>query len=234
MLKSLKSLVGRISGGRYTLVRTMTLLGRKFKVDVFRDEYIRIATLELFAEEIRRRSLPGSVAEVGVFQGDFAKYINRLFPERNLYLFDTFEGFDAGQIKDELKRGEAKTGDDFSKTSVETVLAKMAHPDKVVVRKGLFPQTAEGLESELFCLVSLDCDLHDPLRAGLDFFYPRMVPGGAIFVHDFNNHLYEGARRAVEEFGAENALAIVPIPDSAGTVVIVKPATIQAVPGTTV
>ena len=33
------------------------------------------------------------VAEAGVFQGEFAKWINQFFPNRVLHLFDTFQGF---------------------------------------------------------------------------------------------------------------------------------------------
>lgn len=34
-----------------------------------------------------------SVAETGVFQGEFAKWINQYFPNCVLHLFDTFQGF---------------------------------------------------------------------------------------------------------------------------------------------
>ncbi|HCT91620.1 MAG TPA: hypothetical protein DF613_09630, partial [Lachnospiraceae bacterium] len=54
---------------------------------------LRLAHARLFAEEIRTANLPGAVAELGVYRGDFAIEINRLFPDRTLYLFDTFTGF---------------------------------------------------------------------------------------------------------------------------------------------
>ena len=43
----------------------------------------------------------GECAEAGVFEGDFAKWINQYFPDRKLYLFDTFEGFDMRDIEKE-------------------------------------------------------------------------------------------------------------------------------------
>lgn len=49
-----------------------------------------------FAQVINSYHLNGCVAEAGVFQGNFAKVINANFPDRKLYLFDTFEGFDKG------------------------------------------------------------------------------------------------------------------------------------------
>lgn len=58
-------------------------------------DYVRIKCFELVVKEIKKRKLQGAVAEVGVFQGEFAQYINVAFPDSKLYLFDTFDGFDA-------------------------------------------------------------------------------------------------------------------------------------------
>jgi O-methyltransferase len=71
-------------------------------------------------------------------------------------------------------------------------------------------------------LVSLDADLYDPIYAGLSFFYPRLVKGGYILIHDFNNDNYKGARRAVEQFCSEQNVNFVPLPDSGGSAIISK------------
>ena len=55
---------------------------------------VRLAALRLIADQIRERNAAGQTAELGVYQGAFAAEIGRLFPDRRLYLFDTFEGFD--------------------------------------------------------------------------------------------------------------------------------------------
>lgn len=39
------------------------------------------------------------MAEAGVFRGEFANEINRYFPDRECYLFDTFDGFDTRDFK---------------------------------------------------------------------------------------------------------------------------------------
>lgn len=54
--------------------------------------------VENFALVIHEKNILGSVAEAGVFQGEFASVINSSFPEKILYLFDTFEGFDARDV----------------------------------------------------------------------------------------------------------------------------------------
>ncbi len=54
---------------------------------------VRIGTLIRISQEIHNKHLSGSIAEVGVYRGEFANKIRILFPDRKFYLFDTFEGF---------------------------------------------------------------------------------------------------------------------------------------------
>lgn len=199
----------------------MTLLGRARPAEILDGGYIRYATFELVAHEIRSRNVPGACAELGVFKGDFAKVINLAFPSNKLYLFDTFEGFHRADLEIEAARGLPTKLDDFSATHESTVLGRMPHPDNVVIKRGFFPATAAGLE-ETFCFVSLDADLYGPIHAGLEYFWPRLAPGGYIMIHDFNNSSYPGVRQAVLEFCRPAAIAFVPIPDGYGSVVLNK------------
>ena len=60
----------------------------------FRDtQDVRLAVLRLYAQQIREKNVPGAVAELGVFRGDFSEEINREFPDRQIFLFDTFQHF---------------------------------------------------------------------------------------------------------------------------------------------
>ena len=63
----------------------------------------RISFLKDLAIYIREMNIKGCVAECGVYMGDFSYYINKYFPKRKMYLFDTFEGF---EIKDVEKDKE--------------------------------------------------------------------------------------------------------------------------------
>lgn len=204
-------------------MRSLMFLERKTLMDTAHLDYARLGSLELCAFEIHSKNIKGSVAELGVFQGGFAKYINEVFPDRSLYLFDTFEGFREEDIAKEKNLGIDYKHIDFSKTNIDVVLGKMKNPKNCIIKKGFFPQTAVGLENEVFCFVSLDADLYEPLLQGLNFFYPLLSPGGYIMVHDFNNDFYKGARKAVYEFCTKNKVAFVPIPDIGGSVVISKP-----------
>lgn len=160
----------------------------------------RIVFLESLAHIFKEKEMQGACAEVGVFQGDFAKCINKNFPEKKLYLFDTFEEFLLADIQEEKKKNlsEAEVSD-YSNASVQMVLNKMLYPEKCIIKKGYFPETAIDLEEE-FCFVNLDVDLYLPTLNGLKFFLPRMKEGGVILVHDYFAANFRGPKQAVDEF----------------------------------
>jgi O-methyltransferase len=186
------------------------------------DDYCRAMAIRLASQRILARNTPGAIAELGVYKGEFAAVLNRLFPERKLYLFDTFEGFSENDLADgeEKKHSVASVGE-FQDTNVELVMSRMARPENVIVRKGYFPETAEGLE-ETFALVSLDVDLRKPIVAGLQYFWPRLSPGGSIFIHDYNNRRYKGVKSAVDDFVDATGAPLVQLPDLAGTAILSK------------
>jgi len=203
------------------LSSSLGYLDRESVIDKNYFDYIRLSSLELISYEINKNNLPGSVAELGVYKGKFARYINQYFPDRSLYLFDTFEGFDKRDLAVEKNQNFSTGSQDFSNTTVEAVLGIMPSPEKCIIKKGFFPESAKDVEDH-FVFVSLDTDLYDPIYSGLQFFYPRLVNGGYIFIHDFNNDLYKGARKAVEQFCKERQIGFFPLPDFAGTAVITK------------
>ncbi len=192
--------------------------------DLYRLFDIRSAVLYRLAARLKERQVSGSVAELGVYKGAMAEKINALFPERPLYLFDTFDGFDGRDIRIEKARdcSRAQKGD-FSDTSVASVLERLPFKDQAIVRKGYFPETVVGLEHISYALVSLDADLYAPLFSGLCYFYPHLSPGGMILLHDYNNTRFSGARQAVTDYETEHGfLSLLPLCDLHGSAVIVK------------
>ena len=92
-----------------------------------------------------------------------------------------------------------------------------------MIRKGVFPQTACGLENNQFALASLDLDTYEGILAGWQFFYPRMSRGGFIFVHDHNAMEYDrGPLRAAKEFLADESEMLIELPDQWGSALIRK------------
>ncbi len=178
-------------------------------------DYVRLKTLEAICE--RLAAVPGHAAELGVYRGGFARWINLLLPERRLYLFDTFSGFDEAES---AGCGAGLVGA-HRMTGTERVLSVLPYPERAVIRQGLFPATASGLEGERFALVSLDVDLEESTLAGLRWFLPRMEAGGFLLLHDYNNPMLPGVRRALERYEKElGRLRAVPLCDVNGTLVI--------------
>lgn len=213
---------------------------------------VRLSALRLHAREIEARKIPGDVAELGVYQGAFAAEINRLFPERRLWLFDTFEGFHARDLAIEAERTGVKAQRrSFADTTIELVRSRLPHPEMARFVQGYFPESLDFMEaadsevtqepvnavvscssshteqreerSELcFALVSLDPDLYEPTFEGLRYFYPRLAPGGRILIHDYTSCQFEGVKMAVDEYCRAHELFVVPLMDIHGTAVLMK------------
>ena len=177
-------------------------------------DWVRLKTLEAVCRELK--DVPGAVAELGVFRGEFAAAMNALLPERKLFLFDTFEGFDPAEAAPE---GLAAAHEN---ASAEMVLRRLPHAEQAIVRAGLFPETAAGLEDETFALVSLDADLEESTLAGLRWFAPRMADGGYLLLHDWNHPGLPGVCAAVERYETETGQRLrgVPVCDITGSLII--------------
>ena len=186
----------------------------------------RIRFLEQYAEHAYYHGIPGNVAECGVYRGEFAKEINRVFPDRKLYLFDTFEGFDQHDLNKEQEmnprfdhlREWIDTVTDFSDTSIDIVVGKLPYPNQCVIKQGCFPETFT-LEDDTFAFVNLDMDLYAPIKAGLELFYPRLSVGGVILVHDYYSPT-GGVNPAVDEFLHANQLSAIPVGDYKSVAVV--------------
>jgi O-methyltransferase len=223
--KSFRKNLKRLLYERYRLVilRGQVVLDMEKLSNLTTRDSVRVCSLYACAEEIYSKPVIGNVAELGVYQGDFAKNIHSVFPDRSLYLFDTFQGFSQQDREVDRGGGFSSAAEDFSDTSVNLVLEKMAHPEKVIIRAGYFPESIQETDlKECFAFVSIDADLYKPIYDGLAFFYPRLSPGGFIFVHDYNNKDYPGVKAALRKYCEEEKISCFPLVDPCGTAVLTK------------
>lgn len=165
----------------------------------------RIVFLEKFAEVMDGKI--GAVAEAGVFTGEFSKEINKNFPDSTLYLFDTFTGFDFRDIEFEEVKSDMVQKGGFSHSNdnpIEVVLSKCLYKDKVEIYKGYFPETVPAkIYNEKFIFVNLDMDLYKPTLEGLRLFYPLLIDGGVILIHDYFGGAYPNIKTAIFDFEKE-------------------------------
>lgn len=184
----------------------------------------RMAMFYLLLDNIK--DLKGDFAEVGTHQGHTARVIfENKEDDQKLFIFDTFEGFDIKDVKVEEKIGVITSAGHFSNTSIEVVNKEITGnkdgAPSLITRKGYFPKTFYDLENEKFKFVHLDADLYNPMKAGLDLFYPQLVKGGYLLIHDYGGG-YEGTRKAVHEFMENKEITLIPMYDKVGSALIIK------------
>jgi hypothetical protein len=180
----------------------------------------RLWALVLNIKDVVERGIPGDFAELGVWRGNTAAVLAHYAAGRNVYLFDTFTGFD----RRDLVGVDARQAAQFADTSLDLVRQNVADPSggcRYV--QGRFPGSLgpEHLAAR-YAVVSLDCDLHEPMAAALDVFYPRLTEGGIMFIHDYANHYWPGIRAAVDAFCRPRGLYPVLLPDKSGSAVLRK------------
>ncbi len=209
----------------YMAIRAGFLNDIVFIRDIHEQFSIRCSVLRRLCRRLDGLGVEGNVAELGCYRGDTSWQLNALMPERRLYLFDTFEGFDPRDVAKELELGcsEAEPGR-FGGADEKKLLERMPFPDNVTVKKGWFPETAFDMEEETFALVYMDACLYNPTLSGLEFFFPRMGRGGVILLTGCDDMKYRGVAKAVEDLETKyGALLMLPVGDLEGTVMIVRP-----------
>ena len=212
------------AGQMETQLRELGYGGEILRPDALRTFDARAATMRLLAEQIRDEAVPGDVAELGVYRGDFAALINAAFPERRLHLFDTFEGFREEDIAVEQAGRLSRAGvGDFSETAEDLVAKRLPLPEQAVFHPGFFPDTFAPCMGLRFAFVSIDADLYAPTAAALPLFWDRLSPGGALLIHDVNSTQFTGVKKAVRAFCRERNLLPMPVCDLHGSAVLRKP-----------
>jgi len=142
-------------------------------------------------------SLPGDIAEVGVYRGGTARILTETSApnQKTVHLFDTFEGMPEVDVqKDRHLQG------DFADTSVESVKKQLGNFSNYKMYKGIFPDTASPVIDKHFSLVHIDVDIYKSVMDCSDFFYPRLVDAGLMVFDDYGSETCPGAKMAVDEF----------------------------------
>lgn len=175
------------------------------------------ANINILFEALRLTAdVPGDVAECGVFRGRtlvaMAVYLQQRDPRgsrKRLYGFDSFQGFDTS-IAVDLDLGGADDGQKkvhgFDGTSTRLVLEKLENfgvEGQVELVPGYFQDSLPAFRDHRFSFVHLDCDIYESYRTCLEFFYPRLSPGGIALMDEYQDDAWPGCTKAVDEFLAD-------------------------------
>lgn len=154
----------------------------------------KLIFIEQISNYILKNNIRGEIVEAGVFKGGCSKLLASKFPDRSVYLFDTFTG-----MKEDDEFGEHRIGD-FSNTSLSSVKQYLKNYSNCIFRPGWFPNTASGLEHVKFAMVHADMDLYQSTKSIIEFFWPRITTGGVIVFDDYEFRKCPGVKKAIEEY----------------------------------
>jgi len=176
------------------------------------------AALTILASVRSAVRLEGDIAEAGVFAGGSARLICAVKGRVPMHLFDVFDTLRVPRsfTAEEQAVSEYFVGVEASLGQVQGLLSP--YPE-VHFHPGLFPASAEAVADRRFSFVHLDLDLAEGTAAALEFFYPRLVPGGVLIGDDYN---LVPVRASFTAFLAGRGDACVAMPW--GQVVVVKSA----------
>jgi O-methyltransferase len=189
-----------------------------------------VARLEALVGAVRdceRREVAGAFAECGVWRGGSVLAMILTLQDlgtaaRDIYLYDTFEGMTApteldvsrieGSALETWRRAEqagerpwAQLFDPemFNEESVRAVLLETGYPaERLHLVAGPVEETLPAHAPDSLALLRLDTDWYESTRHELVHLYPRLAAGGVLILDDYGH--WEGARRAVDEYFAEN------------------------------
>ena len=157
----------------------------------------RIAAVYDAIRYVTAAGIPGAYVECGVWRGGSSMaaalgLIDAGDSERELYLFDTFEGMTTPSAQDVraqdnapaegLLNGLTNSNKIWCRASVEDVSANMAstgYPaDKLKLCQGMVEDTLPGQAPEQIAVLRLDTDWYQSTKHELETLYPRLSPAG--------------------------------------------------------
>jgi O-methyltransferase len=181
-----------------------------------------VATMDA-VEHVVSSDIGGALVECGVWRGGSVlamvlTLIRLGVDNRNVYLYDTFEGmteptaadtsqFDGSAL--EAWRRAAASGervwdgwfgaDVFGLDQVEQLLVGTGYPRaRLHFIAGPVEETLPDRAPDTIAVLRLDTDWYESTRHELEHLYPRLRVGGVLLVDDYGH--WEGARRAVDEY----------------------------------
>jgi len=170
------------------------------------------AALHLLACARAAAPLGSAMAEAGVLMGGSALLIAMAKGAAPLHLFDVFE-----TLQDSSAPATALSAHFGAVHGTLAVVKNLLSPFAgIAFHPGIFPASAMELGDIRFAFVHLDLDLPEGTRAALEFFYPRLLPGGILLGDDYAD---PGVREVFEEFFGGRPETLIALPWSQGMIV---------------
>lgn len=160
---------------------------------------------ERFNQFVQQLPKDAVVAEIGVQEGTFARFIVMHAHPKKLYLIDCWEHQDP-QIFDDPDANVEQSKQDKIYNDVKR---KFESNPNVVVLKKYSPQAASLFKDEYFDWIYIDSNhAYEAVKADLDAWWPKVKRGGYMCGHDyiaFDRHGF-GITQALNEFMRDHNL----------------------------
>ncbi|MFE5845686.1 TylF/MycF/NovP-related O-methyltransferase [Streptomyces niveus] len=176
----------------------------------------RLNAFILATRHVVRHNIPGDIVECGVWRGGSMQACAKALlalgeSDRDLHLFDTFEGMPPptaedlrrdGKSAEDLLAAQGKDRPIWAIASLEDVQAgfeQVPYPgERVHYVQGMVEDTVPQQAPEKISILRLDTDWYASTKHELEFLYPRLVSGGVLLIDDYG--YWQGSRQAVDEF----------------------------------
>lgn len=172
---------------------------------------------------IEKRRIEGAIVECGVWRGGSMMAAALALQElgvtnRELYLFDTYDGMPApseadvdleGVSAESFYQSHKKTSgnSDWCAASIDEVSRNVATTDypsnRLHLVKGKVEDTIPASAPERIALLRLDTDWYESTIHTLRHLYPRLSTGGVLIIDDYGH--WKGSREATDQYFAEAA-----------------------------
>ncbi|MFC1841576.1 class I SAM-dependent methyltransferase [Candidatus Dependentiae bacterium] len=148
----------------------------------------------------------GIVAEIGVWDGQFAEKILKYCNPEKLYLIDCWQNQSETVYPDGLN---IHFNNKYLEKLHQSVVRKFAHDPRVTVIKAFSPQATDLFENDFFDWVYIDGNhKYEAVSKDLPAWYEKVKTGGVISGHDYVIMSYFGVVPAVNEFLFNNNLEL--------------------------
>jgi hypothetical protein len=173
--------------------------------------YWRIHTL-LWAAELAV-PLPGAFVECGTARGMMASAIceHLGWDGRRFLLVDTFQPPPPGPHQEALRLVYAE--------GVEPVRERFARWPGVELLEGRIPEVLAGVEVEHVAFLHVDLNGAAAETAAVEYFWPRLVPGGVLVYDDYGHFEYAESHAAADALAERLGYSILELPTGQGLVV---------------
>lgn len=169
--------------------------------------------------------LKGDFVECGVNTGIFSLAVCdytdfATFPDKKLFLFDTYEGIPREQITEAEKQHKRQEFNRFAyEDCFEQAKQNFAHVPNAQLIKGRVPESLEAVEIGPVAYLSIDMNIVEPEIAALEFFWDKLVPGALVVLDDYGWRDHIEQKRAIDAFAMKRGTSVLNLPTGQGLMI---------------